>query len=326
MFNTTNYWDWQVWGTYSYSDGDYAGNDINELTSGDVRFDANPPAYDPFDPGFLSGSNRQGLIDIVGANTLGNTVYEQWSVTGVITGDLFELPAGTVGSAFGVEYRDFSIDDVPDPLQQAGHSWGLSSATITKGSNDVAEAFAEFEVPILAGIKGVENLTFTGSARYFDYNSGGSDVVWNAGLSWQVVPSIRLRGNVGTSYRAPALFEQFLGDQTAFAGQLAVDPCIDWGESSNANLQANCASLGIPPDYAAGGSSALIITGGGVDNLESETSDSWTAGVVWTPEFTNLSVSLDYYSITINDQIAQLGAGSICFRLLRGGELPERVL
>lgn len=323
VFNTKNYWDWQVYGTYSYSDGDYSGNDIDERVSGDVRFDANPPAYDPFDPSILSGANRQSLINIVGANTLGNTVYEQYQVTGIITGDLFDLPAGTVGTAIGLEYRDFSIDDVPDPLQQAGDSWGLSSATITKGSNDVAEAFWELEVPLLAGITGVENLTMNGSLRYFDYNQGGDDLVWKLGLSWQIVPSFRVRATAGTSYRAPALFEQFLGDQTAFAGQLAVDPCIDWGESSNANLQANCAAIGIPPDYAAGGSSALIITGGGVDNLESETSDSWTAGIVWTPEFTNLSVSLDYYNIEINDQIAQLGGASIASGCYTGSNFPN---
>lgn len=323
VFNTSNYWDWQVYGTYSYSDGDYFGNSINEQTSGDVRFDANPPAYDPFNPTLLSGANRQSLIDIVGVNTLGNTIYEQYQVTGIVTGDLFQLPAGTVGSAFGLEYRDFSIDDQPDSAAQAGNLWGQSSATETKGSNDVLEAFAEIEVPILAGITGVENLSMNGSIRYFDYNFGGSDTVWKLGLSWQIVPSFRIRSTAGTSYRAPALFEQFLGDQTAFADQLAVDPCVDWGESNNPNLQANCASIGIAPDYAGGGSSALITTGGGVDNLEAETSDSWTLGVVWTPEFTNLSVSLDYYEIEINDQIDQLGGAAIASGCYTGANFPN---
>jgi len=320
---TDNYWSWEIYGTYTRSDGDYRQNAIDERRSGDVRFDADPPTFNPFDPGLLSGANMQQLINAVGADTLGNTVYDQWQVTAILAGDLFELPAGTLGTAIGVEYRDFSIDDNPPLLAQNGDSWGLSSATVTQGSNNVAEAFAEVEVPILAGLPGVENLTFSGSARTFDYDFGGSDTVWKTGLNWQIVPSVRLRGTVGTSYRAPALFEQFLGDQTAFAGQAAVDPCIDWGESENELIRNNCGSIGIPPDYDGVGSSVLIITGGGVDNLESETSDAITYGIVWTPEFTNLNVAVDYYDIEVNDQIAQLGGASIASGCYNSENFPN---
>jgi len=320
---TEKFLSWQLYGSYSRSDGDYAQNAIDETRSGDVQFDADAPTYNPFDPGLLDGSDMSRLIDLIGADTLGNTVYDQWQVTGIVTGDLFELPAGTVGAAVGAEYREFSIDDEPDPLAQAGQSWGLSSATVTKGSNDVAEIFGEIEVPILAGVPGFESLVFNGSVRAFDYDRGGSDEVWKTGLNWQVVPVLRLRGTVGTSFRAPALFEQFLGDQTAFAGQGGVDPCIEWGDSTNEDLRNNCAADGIPPDYAGVGSSATIISGGGVDNLESETSDSYTAGVVWTPEFTNLNIALDWYQIEVNDQIAQLGAAAIVSGCYTGENFPN---
>lgn len=319
---TDNYWSWQIYGTYSRSDGVYRQNAIDERVSGDVRFDSNPPAYDPFDAGFLNGSDMARLIGIVGADTRGKTVYDQWQVTGIISGDLFEMPAGTVGTAVGLEYRDYSINDVPDALSQSGDSWGLSSATVTKGSNNVAEAFVEIEAPILAGLTGIESLTLNGSARYFDYDFGGSDVVYKVGLNWQVVPSIRIRATTGTSYRAPALFEQYLGDQTAFASQ-GIDPCIDWGESTNPNIQANCAAVGVPPDYNGVGSSVLIVSGGGVDNLESETSDAITAGIVWAPEFANLNVSLDYYQIEVNDQIAQLGGSAIAAGCYGGENFPN---
>jgi len=310
MLPTKNFWSWQVYGTYTRSDGDYAQNAIDANRSGDVQFDPDAPTYDPFDAGLLNGSDMGRLIDLVGADTLGNTVYEQWSVTGIVSGDLFQVPAGTVGTAIGAEYRDFSIDDQPDPLSQSGDSWGLSSATVTKGSNNVGEVFAEIEVPLLAGVTGFESLTLNASARYFDYDAGGSDAVWKVGMNWQVVPVLRLRGTLGTSFRAPALFEQFLGDQTGFLGQ-ALDPCIEWGDSTNENVRNNCAAEGIPPDYAGVGSSITVVSGGGVDNLESETSDSYTVGFVWTPEFSNLNLALDYYEIEVNDQIAQLGAGAI---------------
>lgn len=74
----------------------------------------------------------------------------------------------------------------------------------------------------------------------------------------------------------------------------------------------------MPDDYDGAGQSATIVTGGGFGVLEPETSRSVTAGLVWTPEFANLSASIDYFEIEVNDQISQLGAGAIvgnCFGL-----------
>ena len=129
---------------------------------------------------------------------------------------------------------------------------------------------------------------------------------------------------MGTSFRAPALFEQFLGDETSFIGQLAIDPCIDWGESTNDNIRANCAAIGIAPDYTGGNSSsALVISGGGVETLEPETSDAFTVGLVFTPNFADLSIAADYFEFEVNNQISQLGAGSIVSGCYSGSNFPN---
>lgn len=321
---TKRYWSWQTYASYSYSDGDYMSNGILASQSGDIRYDDSPPRVDYFDPAFLSGANMQQLIDAVGVSETGNTVYDQFQWVGIITGDLMDLPAGTVGTAFGLEYRTFSIDDQPPPASQNGDLWGQSSAIATKGSNDVIEAFVEADIPLMSGRQGAEDITLNLSARGFDYKNGGSDIVWKAGLNWQINPVLRLRSTVGTSYRAPALFEQYLGNQTGFLDQMGIDPCIDWGESNNDNIRANCAAIGIPEDYNGfPGSSALIISGGGVDNLEAETSDAFTAGFVITPEFADISIAADYYDFTVNDQIAQLGAENIAGGCYSGSNFPN---
>ena len=320
---TKNYWSWQVYGSYSRSSGDYTGESILASVSGDIRFDDSPPRVDYFSPAILSGQNMQAVIDAVGVVHTGNTVYDQWQTVGILSGDLFELPAGTVGAAFGVEYRHFSIDDQPSQESQSGDLWGQSSALVTKGSNNVWEGFMEAEIPLLAGMTAVEELTLNVSARVFDYDVGGSDWVWKAGMKWAITPEFMLRGTAGTSYRAPALFELFLGDQTAFLSQLSIDPCIDWGESNNSNLRTNCAAEGIPEDYTGGGSSATIISGGGAENLEPETSDAYTAGFVWTPQFADLSIAVDYFDIKVQDQIAQLGASSILGGCYTGDNYPN---
>ena len=243
---------------------------------------------------------------------VGTTTYEQTVLTGFVTGELFQLPAGPLGFAAGAEYREFEIDDTPSQRSQNAELWGTSSALTTRGKDTVSEVFAEVDVPILRGLPGVEELSVNGSTRYFNYDSYGSDSVWKAGFNWQVIPSLRFRGTKGTSYRAPALYELFLGNQTSFLGQTAIDPCADWANSSNENIRTNCAAAGVPDTYTgAGGSSALIVTGGGQGVLEAETSEATTFGVIFTPTVLDLSIAIDYFDITVNDQVAQLGAGTI---------------
>lgn len=320
---TKNYWSWQTYASYSYSDGDYSSNEILASKSGDIFFDDSPPQLNYWSAGLLGGTDTQSLVNQIGVNETGNTIYDQLQWLGIITGDLMELPAGTLGTAFGLEYRSFSIDDQPPPASQNGDLWGSSSAIATKGSNDVIEAFVEAEIPLMSGRAGAEDITLNLSVRGFDYKNGGSDVVWKAGLSWQINPILRLRSTVGTSFRAPALFEQYLGNQTGFLAQLSIDPCIDWGESTNDKIRTNCAAAGIPIDYSGVGSSALIISGGGVDNLEPETSKAFTAGFVFTPEFADISLSADYFDFTVNDQISQLGASSIIGGCYSGENFPN---
>lgn len=304
-------WTWSLDAIYSRSEGEYESQQIRASTSGDVRFDPDGPDLDYFDPAMLSGDRLDELVDAVGVVTVGETVYEQTTVTGFVTGDLFDLPAGPVGAVVGAEYRTFSIDDQPDELSINGDLWGSSSALVTAGDDTVMEAFGELEIPIVAGRPFFEELTFNGSARWFDYDSVGNDSVWKAGLNWQVHPVLRLRATQGTSFRAPALYELFLGDQTSFLSQLNIDPCIEWGDSSNENIRANCAAEGIPPTFGGGPSSATIVSGGGAGVLEPETSDAKTYGLILTPTALNLSVALDYFEIEVNDQIGQLGGGAI---------------
>lgn len=306
-----DFWTWALDASYSYSDGDYSRNSIVASRSGDVRFDDNAPQLDYFSAGLLSGADMQQLIDQVGVIQTGNTVYDQLVFSGVVTGDLFELPAGYVGVALGAEYRYFSIDDQPSELSQAGDLWGESSALVTKGDDNVVELFGEVEIPLITGRPFFESLTLNASGRVFDYDSTGSDYVWKAGLNWQVNEFLRLRGTKGTSYRSPALYELFLGDQTAFVGQLAIDPCVDWGESTNGFIRANCAAEGIPDDFGGGTSSATVVSGGGAGVLEPESSDATTYGFILTPTFADISLAVDYFEIEVNDQVARLGGGAI---------------
>lgn len=242
----------------------------------------------------------------------GNTKYTQDLVEASISGDLFTLPAGPIGAAFGVSWRQDEINDTPGLNERTGNLWGSTSAGITAGSDTVKEVFAEFEVPLLKGLPAVESLDLQVSGRYTDYDSFGSDSTYKIGVNWQITDAWRIRATKGTSFRAPALYELYLANQTSFLGQTAIDPCVQWELDTNPFIQANCAAAGVPMGYtAAGTSSATIITGGGAGILDAETSEAYTVGLIWTPSFIDLSVAVEYFDFLVENQVAQFGAANI---------------
>ncbi len=315
LFASTDTWSWELNGTYSHSSGTYGHMGIDTRISADLAEPANEVTELPinyFDPGILSGERMADLVNAVGLRTRGKTTYTQIDFNGVFTGDLFQLPAGGVSSAFGLEFRQTRIDDQPDANNAAGYEWGYTSAQVTKGRDNVREAFAEVGIPLLKGVPGFESLSIDLSGRVFRYNSVQEwDNVWKTGLSWQITPAWRIRGTIGTSYRAPGLYELYLGNQTGFLDQMTVDPCINWNESTNDYIKAHCAAAGIPDDYSGGGSSAQTYKGGGKGFLKPETSKAKSLGFVWTPAFADFNLAVDYFDYNIRGEIATLDADVI---------------
>jgi iron complex outermembrane receptor protein len=160
-----------------------------------------------------------------------------------------------------------------------------------------------------------------------DYDSYGTNYTYKAGLNWQITHAYRLRTSYGTSFRAPALFELNLGDQGGYLGQASVDPCIRYappegGGTSNPTIAKNCAAQGIPGDYGGANPSAFIVTGGGKD-LKPEKSKAFSAGFIWTPDFADINIAIDYYEIEVNDQVTSNGAAVVgqCYASSR---LPDQ--
>ncbi|MGB8634521.1 MAG: TonB-dependent receptor [Rhodanobacteraceae bacterium] len=315
LFESTDSWSWEVNGSYSRSHGTYGHVGIDARVTGDLTSPANErgtPPINYFDPGILSGERMGDLVNAIGLKTQGETTYKQLDFNALFTGNLATLPAGDVSSAFGLEFRQTRINDQPDPNNAAGFEWGYTSAQVTKGADNVREAFGEVGIPLLKGLPGIESLSVDVSGRVFRYNSVRNwDHVWKTGLSWQISPTWRVRGSLGTSYRAPGLYELYLGNQTGFLSQMSVDPCINWSDSTNDNIRAHCEAAGIPGDYGGAGSSATSHQGGGKGFLNPETSRAKSVGIVWTPTFGNFNMALDYFDYDIKGEISTLSASTI---------------
>jgi outer membrane receptor protein involved in Fe transport len=322
-------YSWDISGQYSRSDGDYISDQIydDSVTSswfqtgscvGQTTSVRGVPCMDPrwldqdFNNGVLTPEERAFLF---GTET-GNTEYTQWSIEGTVSGPLFDLPAGEVLGAIGFQYREDEIKDVPGEITLANNAWGASGAGITEGDDSTTAIFGEIEIPVISDVPLIHNLMVNASARYTDVDSYGSDSTWKVGVNWELTPDVRVRASSGTSFRTPALYELYLANQTSFTGQRSVDPCIRWGTnlqdgSVSQRLADNCAADGIAPDFTGAPISATIVTGGGLGVLEAETSEATTIGIVWQPDFANLSISADFFDIKIEDQVSQLGASTI---------------
>jgi iron complex outermembrane receptor protein len=325
-------YSWDVSAQYSRSSGDYISDQIYNDSIQDAWFakgscvgtQTSVRGVDCIDPrwldaGFLGGELTAEERAFLFGREAGGTEYIQWSVEGSISGSLFDLPAGEALGAVGFQYRYDEIEDVPGEITLASNAWGASGAGITKGDDTTKAIFGEIELPLLADLPGVTSLTVNASGRWTDVSSYGSDTTYKVGLNWEVTPTVRVRASNGTSFRTPALFELYLADQTSFIGQRNIDPCIGWGQALAANpgyqrIADNCAADGIPDDFSGAAISATIVTGGGLGILEAETSEANTIGIVWQPEFANLSISADYFDIKIEDQVSQLGAGQILYQ------------
>ena len=266
----------------------------------------------------VGGKLPKDWVDYVFRPVTGVTTFEEKIVSLGIDGPLFSLPAGQVMGFFGAEWRDSEIDDTPGLDSQNGNTYNFSTSAITRGSDSVWEVFGELEVPLLRDAPLAKQLTLNGSFRYTDYDSYGDDTTYKLGLVYQPIDGVTFRGTYGTSYRAPALFEQFVGATTGYQSN-TLDRCNNYGAPNvNPNRVANCTAEGLPESWQSVTSVEAITAGGAEAGLAAETSTNMTVGVVLQPTLPagwgDLAFAVDYYEIEVKNGVSRTGASQILTR------------
>ncbi|MBI3220819.1 MAG: TonB-dependent receptor [Bacteroidetes bacterium] len=124
-----------------------------------------------------------------------------------------------------------------------------------------------------------ENFLIEGAVRAEKYSDFGSATVWKLSSRLKLLEDkIVLRGSISTGFRAPTLHQIYAqSTQASFAGGTIVLSGLF------NNISKEAFALGIP-------------------RLTPEKSDNITLGLGITPT-SNLSLTLDYYNITISDRI-----------------------
>lgn len=266
-------------------------------------------------------------IDFVSIRAQNTDISSLQVANASLSGELFDLPGGPVGVAFGAEYRKVASEYIPDTALSSGDVAGFNAGDPTSGSYNVKELFGEIFLPIINGGV-IDRLEVTGAVRYSDYSLDAVGGVWAyaGGVTLAPVPDIAFRGQYQRAVRAPNVAELFGGQAQGFPP--ASDPC----SSRNVDNQTDavrqlCIQTGVPDAavFTDGVQLNSQIEGlfGGNPDLEEETSDSWTVGVVLTPSFVpRLSITADYFNIKVENLISTLGGGlnntlNLCYNVIQ---------
>ncbi|MCK5748709.1 MAG: TonB-dependent receptor, partial [Oricola sp.] len=344
-------WRWDVYAQHSTSRGEYRSDIISGVVVSEIGdFRSSSCAGDTIenfagvmtecvdidynDPAILAGHLTQAQRALLYGVDVGHTKYNQTYLEAIVDGNVITLPAGDVGVALGATWRKDSITDTPGDNALGGFIFLENPAGITTGSSRTIEAFGEINIPVLRDVPLFESLDVNGSLRWTDVNTVAKpDLTWKAGVDWRMTEWLRLRGTWGTSFRAPALFELYLQNESFIVRQNGVDPCIDWAAALadggiSQRIADNCAADGIPDDFTGGGVEPTVTLGGGLGTLEPETSTSKSvSAIITTPngflgDGVNLSLAVDWFNIKVSGTVDTLSANQIVFGCYRSESFP----
>ncbi|HCP97007.1 MAG TPA: TonB-dependent receptor, partial [Pseudoalteromonas sp.] len=231
------------------------------------------------------GAISQEAIDYVTTTSIGTSEIKQTVFNATFSNSaIYELPAGMVGFAGGVEYRDETSVTIEDAFAKTGATF-FNALGETDGGYDVTEAFFELSVPLIEDVFLIDTLVFDTAVRYADYSTIGDATSWKLGLDWTITPELRARFTLSEAMRAPNIDELFSGQSQSFAGvddSCKVSELAQLSDAGRAIRESNCAALGVPADFDSNYDSATLETlVGGNPDLQPEESRSITAGLVY---------------------------------------------
>jgi iron complex outermembrane receptor protein len=258
------------------------------------------------------GSISEADADYLRYTDQGTSGTEMHHLGAVISGDLFELPAGVVGFALGLEHRKESAFNQPDAFSSSGIGSG-NAVQPTSGQYTVDEMYIELIAPLLSDLPFAKQVDLEVAVRAFDYDTFGSDSTYKLGLTWRMNDAVMLRSVVSTAFRAPSVGELFGGQSDNYTN--FTDPCNGFGgAAADSRYTAACSNDasggGIPSDgtWEQGNGQVRAVVGGNPE-LGPETADTFTVGLVVEP-LEGLSFTVDYYDIEVSNVVSSIGVGT----------------
>ena len=219
-------WNWELGFRYSRNDEEtLTGGVVSETGLRDALLDTDPAtAFNPF-LGFL-GRNTEAAISRVYV-TLHNTgEFELPLAYFHLDGDLFNLPAGPVSFAAGLEYRGERWTNTPDSENASFDAIGTFNFQASKVNRDVWGTYQEVRIPVTSPawkLPGAYSLEFDIAEReeWYSQNTSATSVLpaehsqFDAqkpkfSVRWQPldpkwIGALTLRGSYSEGFHAPTL-------------------------------------------------------------------------------------------------------------------------
>jgi iron complex outermembrane recepter protein len=279
-----------------------------------------------------------------------STQLEQNVVEATVTGTVLNMKSGPVRFAAGVDYRKEDFTFSPDSGYNANQDFpnviqNIVLPVAVQGRTDAKEVFGELAIPLWK-----DRVELDPGVRLSDYNTVGKVTTYKILGSIKIVDWVRLRGGYQYANRAPNVTELFTPRGGTSLALPVTDACENWivnvagtptsitqswgnapGNPNRFNVQVLCQYLmtreGAPASmFVPGGNAddfAFSVFGGGYfpisiaiqqgnPLLDSETADTYTAGVVMNLPFAErLTLSIDAYRITIDQAIGIPGHDAV---------------
>lgn len=317
--------DWESAFLYSEAKTDDTTTRISNTLFMEALALDTPAAYNPFNGGGLpimdSGDRTpsdQATIDsfLVPVSRVNETSLALWDLR-LTRPDLFSLPAGDVGVAFGIEQRRETYSDDRDPrldgtIQFLGPESGEltsdvmgSSPTLdSSGDRNVTSAFAEFAVPVISpdmNIPLVQSVDLQLAVRYEDYDLFGSVTKPRVAASWRVSDALLFRAAWSEGFKAPNLQQQFERNLERVNNRTDFIACEADLRAGRIASFSDCTQT-----------EAVVSQRSGSQQLGPEESENLSVGAVinatFLPaEFGDLRFTVDYWSIEQEDVVGIFG-------------------
>ena len=260
-------------------------------------------ALDVWHSGASNGTSAATKTNLTNNETMSEGIYSYMQQRLSIQGTVFDLPAGPLKIAVGVEMFDYNLNNLSiKPALAAAASYDSLALDFFNRRNDIAQ-YAELDVPVISpgmGIPFVQKVDLNLAVRRDDYNDVGDTVNPKVGFTLSVNQDLKLRGNWSTSFMAPPMVLTGISTNGLTIGSSIAGGT--GGGSISVSLYPLVTQLGIPGCTATSASCSIstiqgISKGDGNPNVTVSHGRSWSMGADYAPSWLDgFNVDLTYWN------------------------------